>query len=62
MKILIVDDDHDLLEALGLGLQLQWQGIELVTATDGEAAMERFFDETPDVVMLDVGLGTESRR
>ncbi len=56
MKILIVDDDHDLLEALGLGLQLQWQGIELVTATDGEAALERFFDETPDVVLLDVGL------
>jgi DNA-binding response OmpR family regulator len=56
MKILIVDDDHDLLEALGLGLQLQWQGIELVTATDGEAALARFFDETPDVVLLDVGL------
>src|SRR5215213_291925 len=56
MKILIVDDDHDLLEALGLGLQLQWQGIELVTATDGESALTRFFDETPDVVLLDVGL------
>jgi two-component system KDP operon response regulator KdpE len=56
MKILIVDDDHDLLEALGLGLQLQWQGIEVVTATDGEAALTRFFDETPDVVLLDVGL------
>jgi len=56
MKILIVDDDHDLLEALGLGLQLQWQGVELITATDGEAALESFFEETPDVVLLDVGL------
>ena len=56
MKILIVDDDHDLLEALGLGLQLQWQGIDVLTATDGEAALTRFFDETPDVVLLDVGL------
>ena len=56
MKILIVDDDHDLLEALGLGLQLQWQGIEVITATDGEAALTRFFDESPDVVLLDVGL------
>src|SRR5215216_7581818 len=56
MKILIVDDDHDLLEALGLGLQLQWQGIEVITATDGEAALGLFFDELPDVVLLDVGL------
>ncbi|MFN8635927.1 MAG: response regulator transcription factor [Chloroflexota bacterium] len=56
MKILIVDDDHDLLEALGLGLQLQWQGIDLVSATDGEQALSRFFDEAPDVVLLDVGL------
>jgi two-component system, OmpR family, KDP operon response regulator KdpE len=56
MKILIVDDDHDLLEALGLGLQLQWQGVELLTATDGEAALTCFFEEMPDVVLLDVGL------
>jgi DNA-binding response OmpR family regulator len=56
MKILIVDDDHDLLEALGLGLQLQWQGVTILTATDGETALTRFYDETPDVVLLDVGL------
>jgi DNA-binding response OmpR family regulator len=56
MKILIVDDDHDLLEALGLGLQLQWQGIDVVTATDGEAALNAFFEHLPDVVLLDVGL------
>jgi two-component system KDP operon response regulator KdpE len=56
MKILIVDDDHDLLEALGIGLQLQWQGVDVLTATDGEAALTMFFDQTPDVVLLDVGL------
>src|SRR3954451_2405704 len=48
LKILIVDDDHDLLEALGLGLQLQWQGIQVITAMDGEAALDRFYDELPD--------------
>ena len=56
MKILIVDDDHDLLEAVGLGMQLQWQGAEVVTATDGEQALDVFFDQQPDVVLLDVGL------
>jgi len=56
MKILIVDDDHDLLEALGLGLQLQWQDAQVITATDGERALNLFYDEIPDVVLLDVGL------
>ena len=56
MKILIVDDDPDLLEAVGLGLQLQWQGVDIVTASDGERALQAFFDELPDVVLLDVGL------
>ena len=52
MKILIVDDDHDLLEALGLGLQLQWQGIEVVTATDGEAALEHYTEMKTVTVKL----------
>ena len=56
MKILIVDDDHDLLEAVGLGMQLQWQGADVVTATDGEQALDVFYEQQPDVVLLDVGL------
>ncbi len=53
---MLVDDDPDLLEAVGLGLQLQWQGIDLVSASDGERALDVFFDQLPDVVLLDVGL------
>jgi DNA-binding response OmpR family regulator len=45
-----------LLEAVGLGLQLQWQGVEVASATDGEQGLEVFFAESPDVVLLDVGL------
>ena len=56
MKILIVDDDQDLLEAVGLGMQLQWQAAEVITAADGELGLQSFFEQTPDVVLLDVGL------
>jgi DNA-binding response OmpR family regulator len=56
VRILIVDDDDDLLEAVGLGMQLQWQGADVVTAADGEAGLEAFFEHAPDVVLLDVGL------
>ena len=56
MQILIVDDDDDLLEALAIGMQLQWRDAEVVTAGDGELGLQAFFDRLPDVVLLDVGL------
>jgi DNA-binding response OmpR family regulator len=56
MRILLVDDDPHLLEALALGLQLQWPGCEVVTAADGAAGERAFFARAPDVVVLDVAL------
>jgi DNA-binding response OmpR family regulator len=54
MRILLVDDDPHLLEALALGLQLQWPACEVVTAVGGAAGERAFFDRAPDVVVLDV--------
>jgi two-component system KDP operon response regulator KdpE len=54
MKVLVVDDDPRLREALEVGVQLQWEDSEVVSASDGESGLNRFFDEEPDVVLLDV--------
>jgi two-component system KDP operon response regulator KdpE len=56
MKILVVDDDPRLREALEVGLQLQWQDAQVLVANDGEAGLELFFQEEPDVVLLDVSM------
>ena len=56
MKVLVIDDDPRLREALEVGLQLQWQDAEVKIAGDGEAGLERFFQEEPDVVLLDVSM------
>jgi two-component system, OmpR family, KDP operon response regulator KdpE len=56
MKVLVVDDDPRLREALEVGLQLQWQDSQVVVAGDGESGLERFFQEEPDVVLLDVSM------
>jgi two-component system KDP operon response regulator KdpE len=56
MKILVVDDDQPILEAVTVGLQLQWQDSTVIAATDGEAGVEAFFEHTPDVVVLDVAM------
>ncbi|HEX8967324.1 MAG TPA: response regulator transcription factor [Chloroflexota bacterium] len=56
MKLLIVDDDPGLLEALETGLTLQWQDVAVITATDGESGLRAFSEHEPDAVLLDVAL------
>ena len=56
MKILIIDDDAQLLDAVGVGFQLQWQDCTVISALDGEEGLRLFVEHDPDVVVLDVGL------
>jgi DNA-binding response OmpR family regulator len=54
MKILVVDDDPQILDAVTVGLQLQWQDAEVLSAADGEQGLKVFYEQNPDVVVLDV--------
>ncbi|HEU4616915.1 MAG TPA: response regulator transcription factor [Gammaproteobacteria bacterium] len=54
MKILLVDDDLDLLSVTGFALQQA--GFLVVKATDGAQALETFERERPDLAVLDVNL------
>lgn len=51
-KVLIVDDEPDIL--LMMRVNLEGEGFETVLAADGETALERIREESPDVVLLDV--------
>lgn len=51
-KILIVDDEPDIL--LMLRINLEAEGYETALAADGETAVRRIDDDFPDVVLLDV--------
>lgn len=51
MKVLIVDDDTELLDTLGYVLRRE--GYEIITAADGQHALKRWQAEAPDVVLLD---------
>jgi DNA-binding response OmpR family regulator len=51
-KILIVDDEPDIL--LLLRLNLNAEGHEVVMAADGEKALARIADDHPELVVLDV--------
>jgi DNA-binding response OmpR family regulator len=53
-KILVVDDDPDLLHALRL--RLRANNCEIATATDGYSAIASAQKERPDLIILDIGL------
>ena len=54
MKVLLVDDDPDLLAVTGFALQQA--GFLVVTASDGPAALEVFRREQPDLAVLDINM------
>jgi len=56
MRILIVDDEPDVIESVRLGFTLQWREVDVLGAETGEAGVDAVETERPDVVLLDVGL------
>jgi two-component system KDP operon response regulator KdpE len=56
MRILVVDDEPDLIESVRLGFELQWREIELLESGTGEDALDRVEQDHPDIVLLDIGL------
>jgi two-component system alkaline phosphatase synthesis response regulator PhoP len=53
-KILIVEDEPDMV--LGLKDNFEFEGYEVVTASDGAAGLERARAQKPDLVILDIML------
>ena len=56
MKILIIEDDRTIVEAISLTLQLNWPDTTLVSARLGEEGIELLQSEKPDAIILDLGL------
>ncbi len=56
-KILIIDDDIDLVEAMRM--TLEGAGFEVIDAQDGEKGLGKVQNENPDLVILDVMMGTQ---
>ena len=64
-RVLVVDDEANIVELLAVSLK--FQGFEVYTATSGTAALDRAREVRPDAVILDVmmpgmdGFGVLSR-
>jgi DNA-binding response OmpR family regulator len=56
VKILVVDDAPDVIEAVTVSFNLQWRETEILGAYDGETALDVVEREKPDLVLLDIAM------
>jgi CheY-like chemotaxis protein len=57
-KILIIDDDPDIIEAMRMPLEAN--DYEVITASCGKEGLQRAKDEIPDLIILDVMMETDT--
>jgi len=56
VKVLIIENDHGIIEAIELTFQIRWPEVKLISTNLGEKGVELVERERPDVVILDLGL------
>jgi two-component system, OmpR family, KDP operon response regulator KdpE len=56
MKVLVIDDDPDVVEVVSLTFEMRWPDSTIVSALDGASGIEMVDSESPSLVILDIGL------
>ena len=56
MKVVVIDDSPEIIEVVSLCFQLRWSGTTLLSAPTGTQGLELIEAESPDIVILDIGL------
>jgi two-component system, OmpR family, KDP operon response regulator KdpE len=52
----VIDDEAVIVEAVEIGLSLQWREVEVLTAGDAERGLDLIRRQKPDLILLDIGL------
>jgi two-component system KDP operon response regulator KdpE len=56
VKVLVVDDAPEVVDSVRLGFAVQWREVDVIAAGTGKEALDLVEHESPDLVLLDVGL------
>jgi two-component system KDP operon response regulator KdpE len=56
MKVLVIENDQGIVEAISLAFQIRWPEAKLISTHLGEAGIALVETEKPDAVILDLGL------
>ena len=56
MKVVVIDDSPEIIEVVTLCFQLRWGNTAVFPANDGTKGLELVENESPELVILDIGL------
>jgi len=56
MKVLLIEDNREIVEAISLIFQAYWSEAQLVSTHLGEEGIQMAESEVPDTIILDLGL------
>jgi two-component system KDP operon response regulator KdpE len=56
MQILIIEDSPVIVETISLALEIRWPDVNISVTSTGEQGIEMTETESPDVIILDLGL------
>lgn len=56
MKVLLIEDDREIVEAISLAFQIRWPEAKVVSTRLGQKGVELVESDAPDIVVLDLGL------
>ncbi|HEY31579.1 MAG TPA: response regulator transcription factor [Dehalococcoidia bacterium] len=56
MKVLLIEDDREIIDAISLAFKIRWPEAKLVSTRLGQKGVEMVESESPDIVILDLGL------
>ncbi len=56
MKVLIIEDAQEIVDAVSLCLNLRWPEAEVASASEGKTGIELCEKLAPDLIILDIGL------
>lgn len=56
MKIILVEDDPEIVEFISIALDLGWPNTDFITIDQGKNVLQLVISESPDMILLDLGL------
>ncbi len=56
MKVLVIEDDKEIVDAISLAFQIRWPEAKVISNRLGQKGVELVETEQPDIVILDLGL------
>jgi two-component system response regulator VicR len=56
MKVLLIEDDREIVDAISLAFKIRWPEATLLSTRLGQKGVELVESESPDIVILDLGL------